>query len=162
MTKSRKRYTVFTIVTTLAEEAALAVGVFLGLPLLGISVPWWGLALMMTGWAVYSYVMYRLCLEALQKKVLVGLETLIGAKGMAACQIAPEGYIRVQGELWKARSTDAHVGEKEEVIVVGLNNRTLLVVPSCGTHGSGANRQLPIATTESNQRSWDESSLVVK
>jgi membrane-bound ClpP family serine protease len=148
MTKSRKGYTIFTIATTLVEEAALAMAVLLGLPLLGISIPWWGVALMMTCWVAYSYVIYRLCLGALQKKALVGLETLIGAKGKAAGQIAPEGYVRVQGELWKARSTYAHVDEKEEVIVVGLSNRTLLVVPSGETHGSGANKELPIATTK--------------
>jgi len=129
MIRKGKGYTVYTIVTTLGEEAALAAVVLLGLPLLGINIPWWGLALMMVAWAVYSYIAYWLCVRALRKRALVGLEVLIGAEGKTTCQIAPKGYVRVQGELWKAVSTQTHVGEGEEVVVVGRNNFTLVVTP---------------------------------
>lgn len=126
-----KGFTVYTIVTTIAEEVAIAAVVLWGLPLLGINIPWWGLALIMIAWAAYSYITYWLCVRALNKKTLVGLEALIGAEGRATCQIAPKGYVRVQGELWKAVSIDTHVSEGEEVIIVGIDKRTLLVTPLC-------------------------------
>lgn len=125
----RKGFKVYTIVTTLGEEIALALVVLLGLPRLGINIPWWGLVVMMTSWAVYSYITYWLCQRTLYKKKLLGPETLIGCEGKTSCPLAPEGYVRVQGELWKAVSADTYVGEGEEVIVSELNNFTLIVTP---------------------------------
>ena len=129
--KTKKGYTVYTIATTLAEEVALVVIWFWVLPKLGISIPWWVLVLIMVALAAYTYITYRLCMRALYRKTLVGLETIIGSEGKATCRVAPKGYVRVQGELWKAVSKDAHVGEGEEIIVVGLDNNTLLVIPLC-------------------------------
>ena len=122
-----KGFTVYTIVTTIAEEVAIAAVVLWGLPLLGINIPWWGLALMMIAWAAYSYITYWLCMRALHRKAMVGLEALIGAEGKATCQIAPKGYVRVQGELWIAVSKDTHIDAGEEIVVVGMDKRILLV-----------------------------------
>jgi membrane-bound ClpP family serine protease len=127
MMRKGKGYTVYTILTTLGEEAALAAIVLLGLPLLGINIPWWGLVLMMAVVAACSYITYWLCQRTLHKKATVGPETLIGAKGKATCQIAPEGYVRVEGELWKAVSAGIPVDVDEEVIVVGRDELTLVV-----------------------------------
>ena len=127
--RTKKGYTIYTIATTLAEEVALVVIWFWGLPKLDISIPWWVLVLIMVALAAYTYITYRLCLRALYKKTLVGLETIIGSEGKATCRVAPKGYVRVQGELWKAMSKDAHVDAGDEVIVVGLDKHTLLVTP---------------------------------
>jgi len=124
-----KKFTIYTIVTTLGEEVALVAVVRWGLPLLGINIPWWGLALMMAALAVYAYITYWLCQKALCKKAVVGSETLVGIEGKTMCSLAPKGYVQVHGELWKAVSADAHLTKDEEVIVVGVNKLTLLVTP---------------------------------
>jgi membrane-bound serine protease (ClpP class) len=40
-----------------------------------------------------------------RQKVRTGVETLVGATGVVAEQLAPSGQIRVRGELWEARSS---------------------------------------------------------
>ncbi|MBE9478060.1 MAG: hypothetical protein IMY81_02320, partial [Chloroflexi bacterium] len=57
-----------TILATLLEEIALAIFVFLGLPMLGVEVPLGGLIAMMAGIATYGVISYRLGSRALRKK----------------------------------------------------------------------------------------------
>jgi membrane-bound serine protease (ClpP class) len=40
-------------------------------------------------------------------KVVTGVENLVGAVGRAVEPLAPEGHVRVHGELWEARATEA-------------------------------------------------------
>jgi len=135
--KKGKGYAIYTIVTTLGEEAALAVVVLWGLPLLGINIPWWGLILMMVALAAASYITYWFCQRALRKRAQVGLEALIGNEGKTTCRIAPKGYVRVQGELWKATSADKCILEEDtEVVIAGISNYTLLVTPLHESNGS--------------------------
>lgn len=67
-------------------------------------------------WGVISAAAALLCLSVLLLKDLVlypwlktayetslplGSKALIGARGIAASDVAPEGFIRVRGELWR-------------------------------------------------------------
>ena len=59
-------------------------------------------------------------------RVNVGAETLIGARAEVVTPCRPEGQVRIQGELWRARCADgADLGD--EVRVVERNGLTLLV-----------------------------------
>jgi membrane-bound serine protease (ClpP class) len=61
-----------------------------------------------------------------RRRVQMGPETLVGSTGTVVTACAPQGQVRVQGELWRARCADgAAVGE--EVRVVALDGLTLLV-----------------------------------
>ena len=61
----------------------------------------------------------------------VGAETLLGRVVEVAQECRPDGYVRVQGELWRARAADgASPGEK--VRVVGLEGLTLKVERESG------------------------------
>jgi membrane-bound serine protease (ClpP class) len=61
-----------------------------------------------------------------RRRVQMGPETLVGSIGTVVTACAPQGQVRVQGELWRARCADgAEVGE--EVRVVALDGLTLLV-----------------------------------
>jgi membrane-bound serine protease (ClpP class) len=59
-------------------------------------------------------------------RVKVGAETLIGSEADVITACLPDGQVRLQGELWKARCREgAEPGER--VRVVARDNLTLLV-----------------------------------
>ena len=120
----RRRYTVLAIVTSLLEQAALVAAVLWILPRVAINIPHWGLILMMIALGIYNYANYRLGKKALTKKPMISPD--IGSRGRAATPISPTGYVRVNGELWRA-SSNVTIDAGEEIIVVGINGMTLLI-----------------------------------
>ncbi len=59
----------------------------------------------------------------------VGVETLVGARGVAVSACRPYGQVRVRGELWQARCNDgADAGDAVEV--VSVEGLTLVVRPA--------------------------------
>jgi len=61
-----------------------------------------------------------------RRRVQMGPETLVGAVGLVVTPCMPEGQVRLQGELWRARCGDgADVGE--QVRVLELDGLTLVV-----------------------------------
>lgn len=126
-TKSVLWYTIYSIISTILEEVALAAIVLWGLPYFNIHIPWWGLAMLMIALAAYSYIAYRIGKPTLTMKPLVSLETMIGSEGKVVTPLAPEGYVKVKGELWKASSTESELEVGDEVVVVGIDGLKLIV-----------------------------------
>ena len=124
---------ILAIVSTLLEEAALAVVVLWGLPQIGIHIPLVGLIVLMVAWAGLAVFTFRLGSQALRRKPVTGLPAMIGSKGKATGRLAPDGYIRVKGELWEAKSIGEEIDAGGEVIVVGQDALKLIVRKS----GSG-------------------------
>jgi membrane protein implicated in regulation of membrane protease activity len=62
------------------------------------------------------------------RKRVVGAQTLIGRDAVAISPCLPEGQIRLDGEIWKARC-EAGVTTGDEVRVVGRDGLTLVVEP---------------------------------
>ena len=79
---------------------------------------------MMIALGIYNYTNYRLGKKALTKKPMISPD--IGSRGRAATPISPTGYVRVNGELWRA-SSSATIDAGEEIIVVGINGMKLLI-----------------------------------
>ena len=121
-----KRYTAHTVITTLLEEAALVAVVLLLLPEFGINIPLWGLILMMVALGTYAWVTYRLGRKALDKKPIFSPD--VGSRGRTTTPISPTGYVRVNGELWRASSSST-IGAGEEIAVAGMEGMTLLISP---------------------------------
>jgi membrane protein implicated in regulation of membrane protease activity len=119
-----KAYTVHTLITTLLEEAALAAVVLWLLPMFGINIPLWGLILMIAALGAYAWVNYRLGRKALDKKPIISPD--VGSRGQTTTPISPTGYVRVNGELWRALSSST-INADEEIVVVGMKEMTLLV-----------------------------------
>jgi len=124
---------IFAIVSTLLEEAALVVIVLWGLPELGIHIPLAGIIALMAAWGAISVVVYRIGSQALGKKAVIGLPAMVGARGKVVSPLAPEGLVRIKGELWGATSSGANVDVGEEVVVVGQDGLRLVV----DKHSSG-------------------------
>jgi len=133
----RKGYIVSSIVTGLLGEAALAAIVLWVLPLWGVNMPLWGLILLMVAFGVYEGVTYRIGARALERKPVGSPEAMVGCCGRATMPLAPDGYVRVDGELWWALSTGANIDEGDEIVVVEVKRLTLFVTPQPNNYQKG-------------------------
>ncbi len=66
-----------------------------------------------------------------RRRPAVGVEALVGLTAVAASPLVPDGQVRVQGELWAARST-SRVERGEHVVVRSVDGLLLEVEPSAG------------------------------
>ena len=122
---------VVAIVSTLMEEATLVVIVLWGLPWLGIHLPLWGsivlLIILMVAWGTCTVITYWMGSRALKEKPVVGLPDMVGSKGEVVSPLAPDGLVKIRGELWVARSASGEVTLGMEVIVVEQERLKLVV-----------------------------------
>ncbi|MFC1952720.1 NfeD family protein [Chloroflexota bacterium] len=128
------------IISTIAEECVIVLIVLWGLPRMGLSIPLWGLliilAIIMIAWVSYSVFTFRLGTRALVRKDLVGMPNMIGCKGIVVNALTPEGLVRIYGELWIA-SSDEGTFEKDERVIVVSQDRLKLLVKSDVTEIAG-------------------------
>jgi len=115
------------IVSTLLEEAALAVIVLFGLPELGIEIPLAGLIALMVVWLAVSVIIYRIGSRALRQKPLEKLPDMVGSRGKVVSPLAPEGLVRIEGELWVAKSASGKMNLGDKVAVVEQDGLRLVV-----------------------------------
>ncbi len=118
---------VLAIISTLLEEGAIFVIWRWALPRFGIELSLYVLIIIMVGWLVYAVVTFIVVTRALGKKAVIGLQTMIGSRGKVARPLAPEGMVRIKGELWGATSEEGEIDIGEEVIVVGEDGLKLVV-----------------------------------
>jgi len=118
---------VLAIISTLLEEGAIFVIWRWALPRFGIELSLYVLIIIMVGWLVYAVVTFIVVTRALGKKAVIGLQTMIGSRGKVARPLAPEGMVRIKGELWGATSEEGEIDIGEEVIVVGEDGLKLIV-----------------------------------
>jgi membrane protein implicated in regulation of membrane protease activity len=64
-----------------------------------------------------------------RRKASVGLEAMVGKRGVVVNDLWPEGQVRVGGELWKARC-DGGCESGTDVIVRAVSGLTLVVEPA--------------------------------
>jgi membrane protein implicated in regulation of membrane protease activity len=122
-------YTAQAILGWMLEEAILVAAVLWLLPLFNIDIPLWGLAILMVALAIYSYIMYRIGRSTFLMKPKVAAETIIGNDGKVTKRLAPEGYVKVQGVLWKATCVESELEVGDDVVVVDINGLRLIVSP---------------------------------
>lgn len=118
---------ILAILSTLLEEIATAAIVVWGLPRIGITIPLAGLIALMAAWGAYSVITYQLGSRALRRQQVVGLPDMVSSKGNVVIRLAPEGMVRIRGELWAAKSNGGEINPGEEVIVTGQNGLKLVV-----------------------------------
>ncbi|MCX6006450.1 MAG: hypothetical protein NTZ34_04205 [Chloroflexi bacterium] len=126
--KSARWHTVYSIISTVIEEAGIAALFLWLMPLFGIVVPIWGVILVLAGFAVFSYFMYRIGHPTILYEAVNSPESIVGSTGVVERSLNPEGYVRVCGELWQASGTEGNVEKGEEVIVTSMDGLKLTVV----------------------------------
>jgi len=122
-------YTVQAILGWMIEEAILVAVVLWLLPLFDINIPLWGLAILMAALAVHSCIMYRMGRPTFLIKPKVAAENIIGDEGRVTRRLAPEGYVKVKGVLWKATCDEAELEIGDEIVVVSIEGLRLIVKP---------------------------------
>lgn len=115
------------IVSTIIYEAALAALVLWGLPQAGVQIPPGGLAATMLALAGAAVWMYLRGSQALRRKPLVRLPSMIDSTAKAVTRLDPEGTVKIKGELWKAKRADGFIRAGEEVIVIEQHGLELIV-----------------------------------
>jgi membrane-bound ClpP family serine protease len=93
-------------IASLVDEAIVLAVVFLVLPRFGIRItqPW--LTVFLLGLGTYAVVTQRLVMRALKKKPVAGMTSMVGTTGHTKTALTPEGMIKIDGELWEARSLE--------------------------------------------------------
>jgi membrane protein implicated in regulation of membrane protease activity len=88
-------------------------------------------AILLLVWMGKDFLLYPFFRTAYDTNVKTGAERLIGACGEVRRQLAPQGYVRVDGELWRAETTAQHspILPGSVVRIIGVRGLTLLVAP---------------------------------
>lgn len=119
------RYTLFQI-----PEWVLVLGAAILLYRRGL-LPGWAGALVVAGSMAKDAALYPLLRTAYETDDSSAIERLIGLRGVAVEPLAPHGYVRVRGELWRSETTavDGAIPPGKAVIVHAVRGTTLLVRP---------------------------------
>ena len=105
----------------------LILALFLWLLARKTPVNFWLAAGFFVFWVVKDLAIYPLVRDAFEKNAKTGTEQLIGRKGVTHETLAPEGYIKIRGELWKARAEDQPIPRDTIVNVTAATGMTLTV-----------------------------------
>ena len=89
----------------------------------------WAAAALLGAWVLKDLLLYPLLRRAYEEDPRTGGERLVGKRGVAATPLAPDGYIRVKGELWRAHAvkTSLPLPEGSAVRVTAARGLTLTV-----------------------------------
>jgi membrane protein implicated in regulation of membrane protease activity len=116
------------IVTTLLDDVLILLLLLIGLPYFGIYLPLTliiGIALVWIGFSVFLYVVGS---KVMKKKPLAGFTDMVNTQGIVVRAIAPNGMVKIKGELWSVKSAGETITKGEQVIVTGQNNMELTVI----------------------------------
>jgi len=109
---------IMAIFTNLVYEAIIVALLLWGLPRLGIHIPLYGIILICVAFIIYAVALFIIGSRTLRRKPLPGLTTMVGIEGQVVSRLAPEGFVRIGGELWNARAENGIIDLGADVIVV--------------------------------------------
>lgn len=118
---------VVAIVSSIAQVVVIVAILLWLLPRFDIQVPIWGIIVICVIFAVYAVTLYKIGSRTLVWKAIPGLTNMVGLKGQTMTRLAPEGYVRIQGELWEARSEEGVIPNRTKVVVVSQTGLKLIV-----------------------------------
>lgn len=95
------------------------------------SVPSWLAWGAILCWVLKDVVLFPFLWSAFEAVSVDARQALVGAEGIAVEELAPSGYIRVHGVLWRARVTEPGtvVHKGETVVVAGVDGLLIAVRP---------------------------------
>jgi membrane protein implicated in regulation of membrane protease activity len=90
-----------------------------------------GAAICFAAWMLKDWILYPWLRSAYEVSTRTGSKTLIGCKGVAESHLAPEGLIRVRGELWRAVAIprDLPIQTGIAVEIIDADGMTVFVRP---------------------------------
>ena len=121
---------ILAVISNFLEEVAIVVLWRWVLPEFGVNIPLPWLIIIMAAWLTFSVSLFVYVTRVLRTQTVVGLPTMVGSKGKAAGRLAPEGQVRIRGELWSAVSVAGEVKQGADVVVVDEEGLVLKVKPA--------------------------------
>lgn len=96
-----------------------------------VGLPGWAAAALVVGWALKDAALYPFLRASYEPHSGSVIDRLVGLGGVAVEPLAPQGYVRVRGELWLAEpiAADVEIPRGHPVTVDGVRGTTLLVRP---------------------------------
>jgi membrane protein implicated in regulation of membrane protease activity len=89
----------------------------------------WGIALVAAAATTDLAQTFAYMRWSTRRRARVGAETLVGRTAVVVSPLSPRGQVKVDGELWAARS-DVPVETGSEVVIRGLEKLTFVVEPA--------------------------------
>ncbi len=86
----------------------------------------WQLLPVIVVFAAFTIALVRLVVQAQRRRARTGEEGLVGSRGRTETALAPEGWVTVQGERWRASAEQA-IGPGERILVVSMDGLVLRV-----------------------------------
>ena len=76
----------------------------------------------------FVFITHKVIIPSFHKRKVTGSEGMVGLVGEVIEPLAPVGVVRVEGELWKAKSVgEDDISAGEDVEILGLKRLTLEV-----------------------------------
>jgi membrane-bound serine protease (ClpP class) len=126
---------IIAVVSTILEEAAIAAIFLWGLPKINVHLPVWIMIVIMLGWLFYSVYTFRKGTRALKIGHIIGLPNMIGTRGKVVSVLNPEGWVKIRGELWSAKSVSGELRPGSKILVTGQSRLKLDVSADCERTG---------------------------
>ena len=103
-----------------------------------LRVPAWVAVGVLGAWVIKDMVLYPLLRSAYEVDDIRPIERLVGRPGTAAERLAPRGYVRVRGELWRAEAEGVSAVEPDTAVeVVDTEGMMLKVRPRAASAPGG-------------------------
>jgi membrane protein implicated in regulation of membrane protease activity len=118
---------IIAIITSLLDEAIIVGLILWGLPKLGINIPLWGMILAVIAFAIFAVISFRIGSRVLKRKAMTGFVDMIGMEGKTTTRLMPDGYMKIEGEIWQARAQTGAIQAGKEVSVTGQQGMKLIV-----------------------------------
>ena len=109
---------------------ALVISIIVMILLRGYGVVSWGLFISITTAIVVVGALLSIAIiKVYKRRPQVGREAIIGAMGEALTDIKNEGFVLVEGEIWRARprGSEEAIKKGDRIRVVSLDGLTLIV-----------------------------------
>ncbi|MBI1736170.1 MAG: nodulation protein NfeD [Candidatus Rokubacteria bacterium] len=103
---------------------------------LGFRLSWWVVGATVGATAALFLFVLGVGVRALARRPALGADGLVGQTGVAREDLAPEGQVTIQGEIWRAVAASGPVATGSRVRVVDIDGLTLKVVKADAERGA--------------------------
>ena len=115
------------VLVLLLDEAAAVVLVLLVLWFFRIRIPLWIAIVGALLLGALAFIIHKVVIPSFHARKVTGSEGMIGLEGQVIEPLSPVGTVRVEGELWKAKSVSDNISAGETVEIVRLDKLVLEV-----------------------------------
>ncbi|HSW57031.1 MAG TPA: NfeD family protein [Dehalococcoidales bacterium] len=119
----------FAIVSSLLQAVAIVAIIIWVLPRIDVVIPIWGTILIVAGFAVFAVVLYSVSTPAVRQKPMIGFTDMVGTEGIVASLLDPAGLVKIESEIWVAKSETGKIEKGDEVVVTAQKSLLLVVKP---------------------------------